>query len=76
MCDITDALSLPQSTVSRHLNTLKHCSLVIAERKGKWIYYDMTNSTDVCVISELIKNASLSDEQLQQDLAKLKESNC
>jgi len=71
VCDITDALSLPQSTVSRHLNTLKHYGLVVAERKGKWVYYDMSNCTDVNVISELIKGASLSDEQLQQDLARL-----
>jgi len=76
VCDITDALSLPQSTVSRHLNTLKHCGLVVAERKGKWVYYAMTTTTDVSAISGLIKNTSLSDEQLQHDLEMLKESIC
>jgi len=76
VCDITDALSLPQSTVSRHLNTLKHSGLVVAERRGKWVYYYMTNTTDVAVISELIRKGALTDEQLQHDLARLKESNC
>ncbi|MDQ6995933.1 MAG: metalloregulator ArsR/SmtB family transcription factor [Mariprofundus sp.] len=76
VCDITDALSLPQSTVSRHLNTLKHCGLVDAERKGKWVYYSMIKTADIAVISELIRNGSLSDGQLQQDLAMLKKSIC
>jgi len=76
VCDITDALSLPQSTISRHLNTLKHCGLVVAERKGKWVYYYMTSADDVRIIADLIRNASLSDALLQQDIARLKESNC
>jgi len=76
VCHITDALSLPQSTVSRHLNTLKHCGLVVAERRGKWVYYDLTHADDVAALARLIKSSSTTDEQLQQDLAKLKESIC
>ncbi|MDQ6986204.1 MAG: metalloregulator ArsR/SmtB family transcription factor [Mariprofundaceae bacterium] len=76
VCHITDALSLPQSTVSRHLNTLKYCGLVVAERRGKWVYYYLTGADDVATIVQLIKNSSTTDEQLQQDLAKLKEEIC
>ncbi len=77
VCHITDALSLPQSTVSRHLNTLKHCGLVVAERRGKWVYYCMVDSDDdVNAISGLLKSSSSSDEQLQKDLASLIDSKC
>lgn len=77
VCHVTDALSLPQSTVSRHLNTLRNSGLVEAERRGKWVYYSMLSSnTHVEAISDIIKSSAVSDEQLQSDLAKLKESVC
>jgi len=77
VCHLTDALCLPQSTVSRHLNTLRNSGLVEAERRGKWVYYRMLNSKEhVEAISELIRSSAVSDEQLQSDLANLKESSC
>jgi ArsR family transcriptional regulator len=77
VCHLTDALSLPQSTVSRHLNTLRNSGLVEAERRGKWVYYRMLGSNNhVEAISKLIRSSAVSDEQLQSDLAKLKESIC
>jgi len=76
VCHITDALSLPQSTVSRHLNTLKSCGLVVAERRGKWVYYNMTRTDEVTAIADMITNSAVSDQMLQADLANLKESTC
>lgn len=76
VCQITDALSLPQSTVSRHLNILKHSGLLVAERKGKWIYYLLTDSVEVAAISALIRNSSTSDQQLQHDLLNVKDLVC
>ncbi len=77
VCHLTDVLSLPQSTVSRHLNTLRNSGLVEAERRGKWVYYRMLNSNaHVEAISDLIRNSAVSDKQLQSDIASLKESIC
>ncbi len=77
VCHLTDALSLPQSTVSRHLNTLKSCGLVVAERRGQWVYYRMLSSDDhVAVIADLIRASSVDDRQLQKDLTNLKELIC
>lgn len=77
VCHLTDALSLPQSTVSRHLNTLKNCGLVEAERRGKWVYYYMVASNDaVASIIKMIKHGAIADQQLQDDLKNLKESIC
>ena len=39
VCDIMAALDMPQSTISRHLTTLKHAKLVQGRRCGKWMYY-------------------------------------
>lgn len=39
VCDLVSALSLPQSTVSRHLTLLRQCGLVVARREGTWMHY-------------------------------------
>nr|WP_246864544.1 metalloregulator ArsR/SmtB family transcription factor [Spongiibacter thalassae] len=39
VCDLCDALNVSQPKMSRHLAELKNCSLLAAERRGKWVYY-------------------------------------
>jgi len=39
VCDLMTVLDLPQSTVSRHLATLRHAGLVEDRRQGVWMYY-------------------------------------
>jgi ArsR family transcriptional regulator, arsenate/arsenite/antimonite-responsive transcriptional repressor len=39
VCELMDAVELPQYQVSRHLTILKNAGLVNTERKGTWIYY-------------------------------------
>ncbi len=46
VCDLTDALHLPQPTVSRHLGALQRAGLVRVEKRGKWRHYALTNSRD------------------------------
>lgn len=76
VCHLTEALALPQSTVSRHLNTLKSCGLVEAERRGQWVYYQMRLSNDqVAAVAEMIRAGAV-EQQLQKDLANLKEGAC
>ncbi|MGE3297400.1 MAG: ArsR/SmtB family transcription factor [Porticoccaceae bacterium] len=41
VCDLVDALELPQSAVSRHLAYLRHHGLVAARRQGTWMYYQL-----------------------------------
>ena len=42
VCDLTEALRLPQSKVSRHLAYLKDAGLVADRREGLWKYYSLT----------------------------------
>ena len=39
VCDLTDALDLPQPRVSHHLGNLRQAGLVRDRRQGTWTYY-------------------------------------
>jgi len=39
VCDLTEALQIPQSTVSRHLSALRNAGWVKSRRSGKWMHY-------------------------------------
>jgi len=39
VCDLMTVLELPQSTVSRHLATLRNVGWVAGRRQGLWMYY-------------------------------------
>lgn len=39
VCELVDALKLPQYEVSRQLALLRGCGLVTGEKKGTWVYY-------------------------------------
>ena len=41
VCDFTDALPLNQPTVSHHLRILREAGLVVCERRGTWVYYQL-----------------------------------
>jgi len=41
VCDLMAVLELPQSTVSRHLATLRHAGWVEDRRQGVWMYYKL-----------------------------------
>src|SRR5262252_3479152 len=46
VCDIHDALRLPQPTVSRHLAYLRREGLVETRREGLWIHYRLASPDD------------------------------
>jgi len=39
VCEVADALKLPQYQVSRHMHILRIAGLVCADRQGTWAYY-------------------------------------
>lgn len=39
VCELTELLGESQPKISRHLALLRNTGIVIAERRGKWIYY-------------------------------------
>lgn len=41
VCELVDAVRIPQYKVSRHLSRLRHVGLVEARRNGRWMYYSI-----------------------------------
>jgi len=41
VCELADALGLPQYQVSRHLAVLRQAGLVVDSRIGTWVYYSV-----------------------------------
>lgn len=41
VCELVDALRIPQYKVSRHLKALRDVGLVEARRNGRWMYYSV-----------------------------------
>src|SRR6056297_262549 len=39
VCDLMATLELPQSTVSRHLASLRNAGFIEDQRRGVWMYY-------------------------------------
>ncbi|WP_207261323.1 metalloregulator ArsR/SmtB family transcription factor [Desulfovibrio sp. Huiquan2017] len=46
VCDLMAALTLPQSTVSRHMSFLRNGRWVDGRREGKWVYYTLAAPED------------------------------
>ena len=45
VCELVDALGMPQYKVSRHLGTLRRAQLVTVRRRGRWMHYRLGEST-------------------------------
>lgn len=43
VCDLTHALGMPQSTVSRHLALLKNAGIIADRRCKTWAYYRLSD---------------------------------
>ena len=71
VCHLTDALDLPQSTISRHLGVLRHAGLVSRRRDGKWMYYQLAEQTPV-ELTALLQHLEQTD--VQQDMQRLQRS--
>ena len=39
VCELTDALEIPQYNISRHLKILKNAGLVEERKEGRWVYF-------------------------------------
>ncbi len=57
VCELTDALEVPQYGISRHLSVLRNLNLVSTSREGTWIYYEANWEASECVgdLFEVIK---------------------
>ena len=44
VCELVDALKIPQYAVSKALTIIKNADLLTAEKEGTWVYYELNKS--------------------------------
>lgn len=71
VCEIVDALQLPQYQISRHLSILKNADLVLVTRKGTWAYYGLVQDEEFVRGLWQLLGRFLSDELFTRDVAQL-----
>lgn len=75
VCELMDALQIPQYKVSRHLAVLKRAGLVADRRQGLWTYYSLPPGakTDPVVkdLLRLIEAHVEDDRTVAADLVRL-----
>jgi DNA-binding transcriptional ArsR family regulator len=85
VCQIVEMLDLAPSTVSKHMSILKNAGLVLASKRGRWVYYRLSGTDAPTGIKRAIEWGihALEDEgvllglersqQVRADSKKLKE---
>lgn len=68
VCHIMEVLQLPQSTVSRHLSTLKNAGWLKDRRDGVWVHYSLAG--DLSAIHRPIISALRSTLQQSETVRK------
>ncbi|MFA8341792.1 MAG: ArsR/SmtB family transcription factor [Rhodothermaceae bacterium] len=69
VCEITEALELAPSTVSKHLSILKEAELIDDLKKGKWVYYKLCKEVKFAAdILKLVKTKIPNDEIIEKDI--------
>jgi DNA-binding transcriptional ArsR family regulator len=74
VCRLIGLLDLAPSTVSKHLQILKHTGFVQSRKQGRWIHYrlsgDMEN--DCALLVNWLRGALKNDATIQNDKKELK----
>ncbi len=83
VCELTNALNLATSTVSKHLSLLREAELIMDEKDGKWVYYRLNETVSHAygqTILPAIRSWLNEDENVQEDreqvLATCREEAC
>ena len=54
-CDIERAVGLSQAAVSHHMGLLRRAGLVVAEKRGRWIFYSRHDEAIALLAAQLAK---------------------
>jgi len=79
VCQLTDLFELAMSTISKHMSILKHAGLVSCTKKGRWVFYKMTDeikNNENRRIGSLIVEKLKNEDQILLDRKKLHEMKC
>ncbi len=68
VCELMDALHLPQYQISRHLSVLKSAHLVTVNREGTWAYHSLETGDSFAVQLWDFLRTVLPTEETEKDL--------
>ena len=74
VCDLMAALKLDQPKISRHLAQLRKCSILLDERRGKWVYYKLHPDLPAWARGVIAQAAEHNSHYFKSALQKLKAS--
>jgi len=78
VCHLANAMKEPGYKISRHLSLLKAAGLVVARRKGTWMYYRLSEARSDfdSLLREFLLKALDSLPQVREDLKRLHGFSC
>lgn len=68
VCHMAAVMRIPVSTMSGHLVELRRAGLVREQRRGKWVYYRLTNLEPLTSIVAPVLAAIADDPQIRSDV--------
>ena len=77
VCEIMQALDIPQARASSHLGMLKEAGFLRDERHGLWVHYSIEKDfpNPYCErIAELLSNGIEDDALVREDMQRLKKA--
>jgi len=67
VCELVDALEMPQYQISRHLSALKSAGLMQVTKQGTWGYHDLEASDPLLsALWEFLRTAPMGAEEMEQ----------
>jgi len=74
VCELTAALELAQSTVSKHLKILEDAELVESRREGVWVNYHLAVRPDnpyAQVMQQHLREWLADDDRIRQSMSRV-----
>lgn len=71
VCELVDALEVPQHNVSRHLAVLRRSGLLTERKEGRWVYYSLAPKPDAFLRHLLAAAGAVSDSAFDRDRREL-----
>lgn len=71
VCELMDALKIPQYAVSKALQVLRNVGLLSVQKKGTWAYYELDRSIPENKILFAFLKSYLNDEIFKEDTMRL-----
>ncbi len=77
VCELTDALEVPQYNISKHLKILKQAGLIEEFKEGRWVYWGIIKNNDFKKlifnsVSSISKNILIKDNKELEKRMKLR----